>query len=143
MKGSTPAASMAGAISMRMRERAPALRAASRTSASSDLPKVITARCFGIRAKTIASSADATAKRVAVENSAASSSAISSSVPRPSLCSRSTFRTIATSGLNDLRQLWNFAPRVGAAFEDRCAMLGSQSEDRHRHANQVVQIARG
>ena len=43
--------------------------------------------------------------------------------------------------LDDLRELRNFAARVGAAFEDGRAMLAGESENRHRHADQVVEIA--
>ena len=44
-------------------------------------------------------------------------------------------------GLDDLRELRNFAARVGAAFEDGRAMLAGECENSHRHADQIVQIA--
>ena len=45
--------------------------------------------------------------------------------------------------LDDLRQFWNLAAGVGAAFEDGRAMLAGKRENRHRYADQIVQIARG
>ena len=44
-------------------------------------------------------------------------------------------------GLDDLRELRNFAARVGAAFEHGRAMLAGECENRHRHADQIVEIA--
>jgi hypothetical protein len=46
-------------------------------------------------------------------------------------------------GRDDSRELRNFAAGVGAAFEDSRAMLAGQRENRHRDADQIVEIARG
>ena len=45
--------------------------------------------------------------------------------------------------LDDLRQFWNLAASVGAAFEHGRAMLAGERENRHGHADQIVQIAGG
>ena len=45
-------------------------------------------------------------------------------------------------GLHDSRETHNFTARVGTAFQHGGAMALAEREDRHRHADQVVEVSR-
>src|ERR1035437_7822944 len=45
--------------------------------------------------------------------------------------------------LDDSRQFWNLAARVGAAFQYGRSMLAGECENRHRYADQIIEITRG
>ena len=141
MKGLTPAATMARASWTRMRERAPTVRLTSRTPASGDLPNVISAQMFRNPRQDH--------RFVGRGDRAMGGGGKQGGFLVGDLLERA--ETLAVFeidvqdhrhiGPNDLRQFWNFAARVGAAFENSRAMLFGKRENRHRHADQIVQIA--